>query len=177
MKENKSYSTALYQMYKESKNCNRFYDDIQSLYFSITHNKEIIDILSSRMLSKNERKNIIKTIFDKKIDESIVHFLYVLVDNEFFKNIIYTLKFTLKDIDYKRNQSFIKIDTAFELDKKTINLIIEAIKSKIKKEVDYTVIVNPKLIGGIKIRIDDKEIDGTIEGKLKNMKKDINFKN
>lgn len=94
-----------------------------------------------------------------------------------FLNIIYTLKFTLKNIDHRRNQSFIKIDTAFELDESTINLIVKTLKNKLKRKIDYAVIINPKLIGGIKIRIDDKEIDGTIEGKLKNMKKDINFKN
>ncbi|MGL5245979.1 MAG: ATP synthase F1 subunit delta [Mycoplasmoidaceae bacterium] len=177
MKENKSYSTALYQMYKESKDVNKFYDDIQALHFSINCNQEIIRILSSKMLSKNERKKIIQNIFYDKIDHSIVYFLYVLVDNEFFKNIIYTLKFALKEIDHKRNQSFVKIDTAFELDNKTIDLIIKALKNKLNKEIDYAVIVNPNLIGGVRIRIDDKEIDGTIEGKLKNIKKDVNFKN
>ncbi|MGL5591591.1 MAG: ATP synthase F1 subunit delta [Mycoplasmoidaceae bacterium] len=177
MKENKSYAIALYQMYNESKNSNKFYDDIQALYFSINCNKEIINILSSKMLSKKERKNIIKNVFDKKIDQSIVYFLYVLVDNEFFKNIIYTLKFALKEIDHRRNQSFVKIDTAFELDKKTVDLIVKALKDKLKKEIDYALVVNPNLIGGVRIRVDDKEIDGTIEGKLKNMKKDINFKN
>ncbi|MGL4616942.1 MAG: ATP synthase F1 subunit delta [Mycoplasmoidaceae bacterium] len=177
MKENKSYSTALYQMYKESKNINNFYNDIQALYFSINCNKKIIRILSSKMLSKSQRKDIIKNIFDKKIDQSIVYFLYVLVDNEFFKNIIYTLKFALKEIDNDRNQSFVKIDTAFDLDKKTVDLIVETLKKKLKKEIDYAIIVNSNLIGGIRIRIDDKEIDGTIEGKLKNIKKDINFKN
>lgn len=177
MKENKSYSIALYEIYKDSKDSNKFYDDIQSLYLTIKNNKKIINILSSKMISKYERKNIIKNIFDKKIDQSIVYFLYVLIDNEFFKNIIYTLKFTLKNIDHRRNQSFIKIDTAFELDESTINLIVKTLKNKLKRKIDYAVIINPKLIGGIKIRIDYKEIDGTIEGKLKNMKKDINFKN
>ncbi len=176
MRTNISYSIALHEIYKEEKNKIKFYDDIQSLYFSINQNNTFVNMLSSKMLSKAERKKIIKSIFEKKICSCIKNFLFVLIDDEYFKNILKILKDTLKRIDMEKGQIFVKIESAFPIEKQNLEKILNSIKNKWNKKFDYTLIINKELIGGIKIRINDREIDGSIKGKLDKLKKEIQFK-
>ncbi|MGL4647534.1 MAG: ATP synthase F1 subunit delta [Mycoplasmoidaceae bacterium] len=176
MRVNSSYSVALYEIYKETKNQKKFYEDVQSLYFSIRLHENLINILSSRMLSKEQRKKIIDNIFDNKIEELIRNFLYILIDDEYFKNVLPILKTSLKAIDLDKNQLFVKIETAQKLDDANLKKILESIKKKWNKNFDYSITINHELIGGIKISVNDEEIDGTIKGKLDQIKREVELK-
>ena len=72
-----------------------------------------------------------------------------------------------KIIAEKEGISIIKIETARELDQ----TLTEQIKKSFNKNSDFTFKINPDLIAGVKIMVDDKiSIDNSLKRRLKCMK-------
>ena len=61
------YASALYSIALE--NDKKFVNDVQDVFLAFKNNDEIISILSSLNLSKNERKKIVGRIFSKEINK------------------------------------------------------------------------------------------------------------
>ena len=65
----------------------------------------------------------------------------------------------------KFGASSVTVESAHPLTKKTQQHLVEAVKG-----ADLTAIVNPELIGGAKIRVDDLILDGSVSGGLNSLR-------
>ena len=57
------------------------------------------------------------------------------------------------------------------LSEKKLNEIKEKLSNKLNKQVDVEALVEPELIGGLKITVEGRVIDNTVKSQLENMKK------
>lgn len=166
------YSFALYSLYEDIGES--FIKDLNILFSSLYSNKEMIIILSSNNISKTERKIIISSIFGNDINKFVINFLFILIENNFFHQVLYILQDLFKYYNNQNNIAFIKILSPFELKKEDTIQIVSILKQKLKKEIIYKVKIKKSLIGGIKIIYNDENIlDYSIKGKINKMKFDI----
>jgi F-type H+-transporting ATPase subunit delta len=61
--------------------------------------------------------------------------------------------------------------TAVKMTNEEIKTIGQKLSDKYNKEIEVQNIIDPEVIGGVYLRLGDRVIDGTIRGKLKDMKK------
>lgn len=66
-----------------------------------------------------------------------------------------------------------KVETVMELSSHQKKRIIAKLEHKYQRKIQLTEIVNPKLIGGAIITAGDRVLDGSILGKLKNLKESL----
>jgi len=64
----------------------------------------------------------------------------------------------------------ISVTSAVKLEKQTLNQILEKLKSHVDGEFEVTEEVDPALIGGFVVRMEDKQIDASIASQLNRMK-------
>jgi F-type H+-transporting ATPase subunit delta len=64
----------------------------------------------------------------------------------------------------------ISVTSAVKLEKQTLNQILEKLKSHVDGEFEVTEEVDPTLIGGFIVRMEDKQIDASIASQLNRMK-------
>ncbi|MGL5630171.1 MAG: ATP synthase F1 subunit delta [Mycoplasmoidaceae bacterium] len=172
----KHYSDALFELYLEDKNQN-FFDNLKLLKSIIKHEHDLINLLSSLMLSKAERHDIINSIFKNKIDIIILNFLHILVENNNFHIIERIVKSTLAKIDKEEGICFATIESPFPLQKEQIEKIKLIISTRTKSKIELDFIINKSLIGGFKIIFGSEVIDGSIQYRLEQIrKKTINYK-
>ena len=100
-----------------------------------------------------------------QLEETVQEFLKVLVSRqEFFQT-----HAIIKQIDVLWKEKFgvakVKIETAYPLDKETHQKLIQILKG-----ADLEEKINSDLIGGAKMRIDDRLLDGSVLGKLMALK-------
>lgn len=67
----------------------------------------------------------------------------------------------------------VQAKTAHELSTSEADKIISQLKSILGKQVELKKTVDAKLIGGVKLRIEDIEIDGSIQTQLENLRYQI----
>jgi len=173
------------------------YEEQLGLLLKVVSEKQIKDILEYPGLNISKKKELIKRILTdesekdkniikifmhlidyfkhkelKQIDKSLVNFFLLVLDHgrqKYFAEIVAEYK-TLADI-YK-NILNIEIISANELEEEYIEKIKQKIGQKYgSKNVSAKVIISPNIIGGLKVKIGDTVIDGTIKSTLDDITK------
>ncbi len=165
----KSYSDAIYDLFEETKD-KKLLEDLKQIYRVLKINYEYVDYIACRYFSKEERKASILKLFDKRVNPIVLNMMQLLIDQEKAGNICYIIKRAIKLINQELDIDFALIETPFELDQNQIDALTKALSKKYNKKIDYEIRINPQLIGGVKITVNNDIIDGSIKGKLDNIK-------
>lgn len=120
---------------------------------------------------KDILKNILTNIFSKNLKPEIFKFLMLLLDKGRIRNLPGINDEFIKLADNRRNTLNITIISAAKLEEDQI----ARIKEKYGKEyrasrVKANIEIDQSLIGGVKVKIGDKVIDGSVKGRLESIK-------
>jgi F-type H+-transporting ATPase subunit delta len=72
-----------------------------------------------------------------------------------------------------RNRAVAEVTVAKPLDDEQAGRLAKALAAQVGREVSLQVSVDPEILGGVRVRIGDEEIDGTISGRLAAAKKQL----
>lgn len=108
---------------------------------------------------------IISALGDKATPE-VQNFLQVLAENDRLPVItaIYSLFRELVMVDQQRGEAI--IESAYAMDSAEIHDFEQILTKKFAKAISVTLKINPDLLAGVKVTINDKVIDGSIKGRL-----------
>ena len=67
----------------------------------------------------------------------------------------------------------VKIITAFDLEHEELDNLLNKLESKYKKKLEAEVIVDQSLLGGVRIEIGDKVLDGSIRSRINRLKSSL----
>ena len=166
------YASALYELALENNQLDIYQEQIRFVLNSLNENKEFFDVLNSKFLSIKEIHEIIeKTFIGVEID--IISLLKIIVENhrvEILRDVL--ISFNSMCNSYKGITEGI-LYSAFDLDKNTISDIESAIGLKEKRKVSLIFKIDPSLIGGVKVVINNHIYDGSVKNKLSEMKQSL----
>lgn len=168
------YASALLTIANEEGKNFEYRDYIKNLVFSLEENKEIIEILSSKFMHKDEKKKVVEKIMSTCPFQNIINLMYVIIDNGRERNIISILKEFISLSNELDGISEGIIYTSMKLTNEQIANIEKSISSKINKKVYLTQKIDHELIGGIKVCINDYVFDASIKNKLDSLKHSLN---
>lgn len=176
----KNYALALFEL------CNKDLQTKEDMLHALkeitnvmTELKEITTIFNTPGVSKKEKKELVGKIFSKfSLDASVStifsKFLSLLIDKGRFNLLPEIQDEFSKLIDKEKGTVHVEISSPYELKDDTIEnlrislekvLLSPSEKLKVNKKIE------PELIGGIKVKIKDLVYDGSIKGRLENLKR------
>lgn len=165
----KEYASALFSLACEKGILDIVKGDIAEIKAILDENEGYLDILSSPALALSVRHSLIDEAFGNK-NEYVVSFLKLLCDNghiAFLNDCIDELFLLIKELE---NRVAAKIYYAFELTGEQKRKLESKLKGVTKKEIDPIYIEDKGLIGGIKIELDGRVLDGSLSSRLNNIK-------
>lgn len=166
------YATALYELALENNQIDFYQEQTRFVLNSLEENEEFFDVLNSKFLSIKEIHDIIDKTFDG-IEMDIISLLKIIVENRrtnILKDVL--MNFNSLCNSYKGITEGI-LYSAFALDKKTIADIENAIGKKENRKISLIFKVDPSLIGGVKVVINNHVYDGSVKNKLSLMKQSL----
>ena len=107
------------------------------------------------------------------VDKNIVALILVVMENNRTNNLLEIFESFNSYCNEYRGVSEGLIYSTLRLDQKVINQIEEKIGKLENQKVELKNVVDPNLIGGVKIVIHDHIYDGSIKHHLEMMKKDL----
>ncbi|MCD6173673.1 MAG: F0F1 ATP synthase subunit delta [Sulfurimonas sp.] len=139
--------------------------------------------LKQKNIQEHEKEKINSTINQQSLQFSldyISRFTASLIDEQMHKKLIEKFLYELKndsegDISILKKEIMskeceIKLSTSLKIDEQTLNQIKETLENILKiKTVSLKILSDKALIGGIKLEIKNKIIDGSIQGVIKNL--------
>ncbi|MGF7057708.1 F0F1 ATP synthase subunit delta [Brassicibacter mesophilus] len=170
----KRYAEALFEAATELDKLDQFKQEIKAVSDVFENEPQLKTIFEHPKLSKNEKKDIIKSIFGGKVSQEILNLCYIVVDKSREKH--------MKDI----SEQYIKLSnkkmgiveaqavTAVPMDEEEKLKLQSKLSEKLGKKVLLSNIVDEKLMGGVLVKIEDKVIDSSIKGRLEDIYKNLN---
>ncbi len=170
----KRYATALFDLAEEMNKLEAVSADMQ-LVSSVCHqSKELSMMLASPIVNIERKLSVFNDLFDKKVDELTSKYLELIIKKgreEILPEIAEQYVILYKE--YMGIVSLI-IKTAVALEDEERKRISGLIKDAVKaNEVELIEQVDPNLIGGVVLAWDDKQIDMSLQRRLKELKRDF----
>ena len=166
------YGLALYSLALEENKIDSWQQDVKTLKGIFVENPDFIMILGSSFLSLEERIEILeKTLVG--VDKNIVALIDVVMDNNRIDLILDVFDNFNSYCNQYRGVSEGLIYSTLKLEQTVIDQIEEKISKVEHNKVELKNVVDPSLIGGVKVVIKDHIYDGSIKHNIEMMKKDL----
>lgn len=167
----KRYAEALFQLALEQDCVDKYSDEVKLVYEALSGESEILKVFNYPEISSEVKFNILQTALKDSVSDDILGLLQVVFNKNREKELIEILDTFLKKVlDYKGIITAV-VESAVPLSEKKLNEIKEKLSNKLNKQVDVEALVEPELIGGLKITVEGRVIDNTVKSQLENMKK------
>ena len=163
------YATALFSLKKDENQIIDSQKEIKELLKILIENPDFLTLLDSSYKEFDEKEAIIDSVF-KSLDEEVKNFIKIVVRNhranylvdifEGFNSLVNEYRGVLEGLVYSTEPL-----TQAQLDK--LNQKISEVEHR---ETELRNIIDPTLIGGVKVVINDHIYDGSIKHHIENMK-------
>lgn len=165
------YGHALFEIAESEGKVDIFLKELGEVSNILNNSSELRGFLRHPNIPYGDKKRVIKEIFKDKIDSEIIRLVTTLLEHDRVEQ-IRTVYYDYKYLVYKeRGIKIAYATTAIKMTVEEIEAIREKLGDRYNKEIEIQNIVDPEVIGGVYLRLGDKVIDGTIRGKLQDMKK------
>lgn len=170
-----TYGTALVEAAREVGKENQILEEAQAVVQLIEDEPDLHQFINYPGVSADEKKEVLKNIFEGRICEELLNFLYILVDKRRtmnFGRIIKVYKSLVEKeegVSYGTVYSVVKLsdERIAELEEQTSKLL--QMKVKLENEID------PSLLAGFKVLVEGKIIDASYRKKFDELASQMNI--
>ena len=129
--------------------------------------------LSTKRIDKNTKKDILSNVLSDVLDKSQLSLVYCMLDNIDFNYIESINKKYQKLMDDSLGLIKVTAFTANSMSELDLSNLSSNIKSKINMDVSVKNIEDKKVLGGIKLKVGNTLIDGSLSTKLEKLKQSM----
>jgi len=159
------YATAVFSLAKERNAVKDVQHDLHTVTASLAADASIAKFFRSPVVDRGEKATILARAFDK-LNEIALHTVLLLVRKRreaLLEEIVVQYD---KLEEQARGAQPLRIETAKALSQPEVDDIVKRLAATYRTTFDVQQIVNPALIGGVRITMGDRRIDGSISGRL-----------
>lgn len=167
------YAQALFEVGEETQATNELYEELKQLVVILNENKDLYNFLKSPLIGREDKKNVMKNIFENQLSNNMNNFLKIVIDKDrmsAIENIKESYKNLLND---KNNILEGTVVTAVSLSEQEIKDLEKNLSIKYNKNVTLNNIVDETILGGVLVKLGNEEIDGTVKTRLDKMKEQL----
>jgi F-type H+-transporting ATPase subunit delta len=172
MKSTKSairYAKAILELSSETNAVDQVAADMERIVEAGNDTGDFQVFLNSPVIKTDKKISILKVLFSE-FTELTMSFIELITKNK-REYLLTEIASAFVNLLKKQNGIVpISVTSAVKLEKQTLNHILEKLKSHVDGEFEVTEEVDPALIGGFVVRMEDKQIDASIASQLNRMK-------
>jgi F-type H+-transporting ATPase subunit delta len=167
------YAKAIFSLAKEKNQLLSLKEDMDLILNACSQSEDFILLLKSPVVKTSQKVHIIQLIFQKKISALSLQFLELVTQNNREVFIPAMCRNVLSLIRKEKNIKTAVITTAQAMDQKLLEKAAKILEKEMGTKVELSAKVNPLLIGGMILRIDDKQYDASIFTHLNKLKQEM----
>jgi F-type H+-transporting ATPase subunit delta len=159
------YATAIFQLATEAGDVAGIGNDLHTFVAALAADADVNRFFRSPVVDRTEKAAVIGTAFDR-LHAVALHAILLLIRKRreaLAPEIV--AQFDILERQARGAQT-LNVTSARPLSKADLDALVAKLTAKFKTPFDVTQNVDPTLIGGVRITMGDKRIDGTIAGRL-----------
>lgn len=167
------YATALLELAADRNKSSAVVEDCMGVLAALESSPELALQIDSPKVSRQQAKELLSKCFSGQIEEEVLTFLYLLVDRDRFSEACDILSATVELADKQAGIVNVALTSAQPLDDITAKKINRSLANIFGEGIVLHTSVEPDMIGGLRVRVGDYLIDGSVRRHLEEMKKCI----
>ncbi len=170
----KRYAKALLEIGREDGNYEKYAEEVAAVVALFDTSPELESVLSNPALDLQSRKGVLQTLLEKlQLSPITTNFFRLLMDRGRIDqtreiSVVYGLL-----LDEVKGITRAEVTSAASLSDQELDRLKDALKAVAGKEVSIELKEDPSLIGGIKARIGDLVLDGSVRTQLESLKESL----
>jgi F-type H+-transporting ATPase subunit delta len=169
----KRYARALFEVAQEKGLIAQVEEELKSVANAIKGNADLQKFLNHPSVDNAVKKDLLKQIFEGQVSEPVWNTLQVLIDKGREDIVPALVHDYVKIANEAQGLANAIVYSAFALSENQIAEIAAHFKQITGKTLRVETAIDPKLLGGIQVRIGDRLYDGSISGKLERLAKSL----
>ncbi len=170
---NGRYAKALFDLAVEQQIQDKVFQDMQLVKGICQSSKEFESMLSSPIIKTEKKQAVVKETMGNHLHHVSLSFLLLILKKRREANL---KNIAIEFIEMYKEFNGIKtahLKTAMELDSETKSEFTELLAQQTNKSIELLEEINPNIIGGFVITIDDKQADSSISTKIQRLRKEF----
>lgn len=169
-----TYGDALFELALEEDKLDSIYEEIQASRDVFVENDELLKLLNHPKIVKEEKLNVIKTVFEGRVSEEVVGFFHIIVSKDRYNDMVAILDYFIHKVKEYKKIGTAYVTSAIELSedqKKAVEAKLLQTTKYVSFDMNYT--VDEKILGGLVIRIEDRIVDSSLKTQLDNLTRQL----
>ncbi len=170
----KTYGEALFELAMEENRAQEMLEEILDLKTALSENPDFDKLMKHPGVPKQEKLQVIREIFKGRVSNELAGFLEIVVSKERYNDLPAIFAYFTDKVKEAQKIGVAFVASAVELTEtqkeKVCTRLLETTSYE-QMEMHYS--VDPSLIGGMVIRVNDRVVDSSIRTKLNNMTKQL----
>jgi len=170
----KRYAKALFEVALEQKQVLEVEQELRTVVIAITGDAEIGKFIESPNISEEAKQNVLRTSLDGKVSEPVLKTVLLLIE----RGRVELLEALLNDYVKIEGESLgiadARVYSTYALNDEEQEAVAREFGGRVNKKIRIENIVDPTLLGGLKVAIGDTIYDGSLAGKLERLEQSFN---
>ena len=166
----KKYALSIYSIGKKENVLEEIESGIRVVDFLYKQSSIFRYFLLTKKISEKNKKLILLDILKDRCSTYVLELIHIIIEKGDIKSLSAIINRFFVFVSNEADIVPVRIITPSALDNNTNKDLIEKIESKLNKKVNAKNEVDPKIIGGVKLMIGNKVIDGSVSHQLRKIK-------
>ncbi|SEB17694.1 F0F1 ATP synthase subunit delta [Paenibacillus sp. 276b] len=170
----KRYAKALFEVALGQQKVLEVELELRTVVIAITGDAEIGKFIESPNISEEAKQNVLRTSLDGKVSEPVLKTVLLLIE----RGRVELLEALLNDYVKIEGESLgiadARVYSTYALNDEEQGAVAREFGGRVNKKIRIENIVDPTLLGGLKVAIGDTIYDGSLAGKLERLEQSFN---
>lgn len=168
------YAKALFASANETKNLDSLAEELK-IMAAVSQTEGVINTIENPVLSRKEVVDILTNLFEESVSDTSKKLLEILAENKRL-NLLEPIYDLYQDLLEKhREQNSIEVFVANEPSNDAKESIEKKLKSTYGEDANISFSKDPKIMGGLSIKVGDETFDLSIRAKVNKLVNQLNF--
>lgn len=164
------YASALYELADEAKALDQVAADLKGLKAAIADSAELRRILGSPLVPRAEQGKAILAIVEKlQVGDITRRFVGTVARNRRLARLVEIIDAFAAHLAGRRGEITATVTSAQPLSAPQAEAVGNALRAAVGKKVAVSLNVDPKLLGGLKVKVGSRLIDASLASKLQRL--------
>lgn len=165
------YAKALYKFALDHGNAAEVYEEMKNVLASFQSDSRLAKIISNPFVDKEEKFNLLKMAAGDKVENDYLGFIKLILEMR-REDFAREMAFAYRDIYRKANKiSQVRITTAVSLPDSEMDKLRKLVADSFSNTtLEFSEVVNPDIIGGFIIDVDDARMDASVNNEIEQLR-------
>jgi F-type H+-transporting ATPase subunit delta len=167
------YAIAVYTLAAQANAVERIGADLERIQECIERDEATKQFFFAPVVGRDEKERTLAKVFEGRVDEIALHTLLLLV-RKHRERLLHPMIAEYRALEMGANGfEPLVVTSARNLSKEQFSAVVTRIERIFGKRFEARLIVDPRLVGGMRITMGDRRVDGTIAGRLEELSRTL----